>query len=186
MQLFTFGELNPRQKTPTQLSCNTCLYTPAKRFINQAERLKARRENCQNTCCRTKNTTDTFNGDISKWLSQHSSWKSEYRNKYRNRIKKTNFLIHFLKEANPCSSMVLNILEFQVNHLLPAVLSRLRGQMVTVREKLINLISNFQRNFPHSSTTQIMFLVDRATSMPQPSFVILATLLKMKTKKLKH
>lgn len=31
-----------------------------------------------------------------------------------------------------------------------------------------------------------MFLADKATSMPQPSFVILATLPKMKTKKLKH
>lgn len=34
-------------------------------FTVQAERLKARRDTYQNTCSRTKNNLDTFNGDIS-------------------------------------------------------------------------------------------------------------------------
>jgi len=37
-------------------------------FTVQAERLKAKTENHQNTCCRTKNNTDTFKDDIPKMV----------------------------------------------------------------------------------------------------------------------
>lgn len=99
--------------------------------------------------------------------------------------------MHFLKEANPCASVALNkIPEFQVNHLLPALLSRLRSQMVIVRDKLINLVSKltapqfFLIALQHKLRN--IFLVYKATTMLQPNLVILLILPEKKNKKLKE
>lgn len=67
-------------------------------------------------------------------------------------MKETNFKIYF----NPCTNPITinKILEFHVNHLLSAVLSRLKSQMVPVSEKLLNLVSICNTFL---FTTQIMY-----------------------------
>lgn len=64
--------------------------------------------------------------------------------------------------------MVLKILEFQVNHLLPAVLSRLRNQIVTVRDKLISFLRLNLQFFLIALQHNLrnIFLVYKPTSMP--------------------